>query len=155
PLSLASAVRGVIASVDHRLPLGAVQTLNQQLVESVATQRFSMTLLGLFAGLALMLAGIGVYGVTAYMATQRTHELGVRVAMGAQPADIMRLVLAEALRLAAAGVVVGVAGAFVLTRVMRNLLYDVSASDPFTFFAVSATLVGVTLAACYIPARRA
>ena len=155
PSSLASAVRGVIASVDRRLPLGAVQTLNQQLADSVATQRFSMALLGLFAGLALTLAGVGIYGVAAYMAAERTHEVGVRVAMGAQPTDITRLVLAEALRLAAAGVAVGVVGALVLTRVMRNLLFGVTASDPFTFFAVSVTLVGVTLAACYLPARRA
>jgi predicted permease len=155
PLSMAPAVQNAIASVDPRLPLGSVQTLNQQLAQSVSAQRFSMTLLGLFAGLALTLAGIGVYGVTAYMAAQRRHEVGVRVAMGARPADIMRLVLAEALHLAAAGVVVGVAGALVLTRVMRNLLYGVSASDPFTFFAVSAVLVAVTLVACYLPARRA
>ena len=154
-LSMAPAVQNTITSVDPRLPLGSVQTLNQQLAQSVSTQRFSMTLLGLFAGLALTLAGVGVYGVTAYTAGQRTHEVGVRVAMGAQPADIVRLVLTEALRLAGAGVAAGVIGALVLTRVMRNLLYGVSASDPSTFFAVSAVLVGVTLAACYLPARRA
>ena len=154
PLSMAPAVQNAIASVDPRLPLGSVQTLNQQLAQSVSTQRFSMTLLGLFAGLALTLAGIGVYGVTAYMAAQRTHEVGVRMAMGAQPADIMRLVLAEALRLGVVGVLAGVAGALLLTRVMRNLLYGVSASDPLTLLAVSALLIGVALAACYLPAWR-
>ena len=155
PLSMATAVRNTIASVDPGLPLGTVQTLNQQLAQSVSTQRFSMTLLALFAGLALTLAGVGVYGVTAYAAVQRTHEVGVRMALGAQPREIASLVLGEGLRLGVTGVVVGVVSALVLTRVLRNLLYGVSASDPVTFFTVSAVLVGVTLAACYLPARRA
>jgi predicted permease len=155
PMSLATAVQNAIASVDPRLPLGAVQTLNQQLAQSVSTQRFSMTLLVLFAGLALTLAAIGVYGVAAYMAAQRTHEVGVRMALGAQPVDIVKLVLGEGLRLGLVGVLVGIASALALTRVMRNLLYGVSATDPLTFFAVSAVLVGVALAACYLPARRA
>jgi predicted permease len=155
PMSMATAVQNAIASVDPRLPLGAVQTLNQQLAQSVSTQRFSMTLLVLFAGLALTLAGIGVYGVAAYMAAQRTHEIGVRLALGAQPADIVKLVLGEGLRLGLVGVLVGTASALALTRVMRNLLYGVSATDPLTFFAVSTVLVGVALAACYFPARRA
>src|SRR5712692_5486936 len=155
PLSMAAAVKNTIASVDRGLALGVVQTLDQQLAQSVSTQRFSMTLLALFGGLALSLAAIGVYGVTAYAAAQRTHEVGVRMALGAQPADIVKLVLGESLRLGLAGVAVGIAGALALTRVMRNLLYGVSATDPLTFFAVSAALVGVALAACYLPARRA
>lgn len=155
PLSMAPAVRNVIASVDPRLPLGSVQTLNQQLAQSISTQRFSMTLLGLFAALALTLAGIGVYGVTAYMAAQRTHEVGVRMALGAQPMDIARLVIAEGLRLGLAGVAAGVVSALLLTRVMRNLLYGVTASDPLTFVVVSGVLVGITLGACYLPAQRA
>jgi putative ABC transport system permease protein len=155
PLSMTAAVKNTIASVDRGLALGVVQTLDQQLAQSVSTQRFSMTLLALFGGLALSLAAIGVYGVTAYTAAQRTHEVGVRMALGAQPADIVKLVLGEGLRLGLAGVVVGIASALALTRVMRNLLYGVSATDPLTFFAVSAVLVGVALAACYLPARRA
>jgi len=155
PLSMAPAVQNAIASVDPRLPLGSAHTLNQQLADSVSTQRFSMTLLGLFAGLALTLAGIGVYGVTAYMAGQRTHEVGVRMALGAQPANIVSLVLADGLRLGLVGVGAGVASALALTRVMRNLLYGVSATNPLIFFGVSAVLVGVALAACYLPARRA
>ncbi len=155
PLSMTAAVKNTIASVDPGLALGVVETLDQQLAQSVSTQRFSMTLLALFGGLALSLAAIGVYGVTAYAAAQRTHEVGVRMALGAQPADIVKLVLGESLRLGLAGVAVGIAGALALTRVMRNLLYGVSATDPLTFFAVSAALVGVALAACYLPARRA
>jgi ABC-type antimicrobial peptide transport system permease subunit len=114
-----------------------------------------MMLLALFAGLALSLAAVGVYGVTAYVAGQRTHEVGVRVALGAQPADIVSLLLGEGLRLGLVGVAVGVASALVLTRVMRNLLYGVRASDPLTLLVVSAVLVAVTLAACYLPVRRA
>ena len=155
PLSMAAAVRDTIASVDRRLPLGVVQTLNQQLDQSVSAQRFSMTLLALFARLALSLAAVGVYGVTAYMAVQRTHEVGVRVALGARPADIVRLLLGEGLRVGLVGVTVGVASALVLTRVMQNLLYGVGASDPLTFFAASAMLIAITLAACYLPVRRA
>jgi predicted permease len=155
PLSMAAAVKNTIASLDRGLAFGVVQTLDQQLAQSVSTQRFSMTLLALFGGLALSLAAIGVYGVTAYTAAQRTHEVGVRRALGAQPADIVKLVLSEGLRLGLVGVVVGIACALALTRVMRNLLYGVSATDPITFFAVSAVLVGVALAACYLPARRA
>ena len=155
PLSMAAAVRDTIASVDRRLPLGAVQPLNQQLDQSVSAQRFSMTLLALFAGLALSLAAVGVYGVTAYMAVQRTHEVGVRVALGARPADIVRLLLGEGLRVGLVGVTVGVASALVLTRVMQNLLYGVGASDPLTFLVASATLIAITLAACYLPVRRA
>jgi predicted permease len=155
PLSMAAAVKNTIASLDRGLAFGVVQTLDQQLAQSVSTQRFSMTLLALFGGLALSLAAIGVYGVTAYTAAQRTHEVGVRRALGAQPADIVKLVLGEGLRLSLVGVVVGIACALALTRVMRNLLYGVSATDPITFFTVSAVLVGVALAACYLPARRA
>jgi putative ABC transport system permease protein len=155
PLSMAAAVRNTVASVDPRLPLGTVQTLNQQLAQSVSPQRFSMMLLVLFAGLALSLAAVGVYGVTAYIAVQRTHEIGIRVALGACPADIVSLLLGEGLRVGLVGVATGVASALVLTRVMRNLLYGVTSADPVTFLAVSAVLVAVTLAACYLPVRRA
>jgi predicted permease len=155
PLSMGAAVKNTIAAVDRGLALGVVQTLDQQLAQSVSTQRFSMTLLTLFGGLALGLAAIGVYGVTAYTVAQRTHEVGVRMALGAQPADIVKLVLGEGLRLGLVGVAAGIASALALTRVMRNLLYSVSATDPLTFFAVSAVLVFVALAACYLPARRA
>lgn len=155
PLSMAAAVRNAIALVDARLPLGAVQTLNQQLAQSVSAQRFSMTLLALFAGLALCLAAVGVYSVTAYMAGQRTHEVGVRMALGAQPVDIMSLLLGEGLRLGLVGVATGVASALGLTRVMQNLLFGVRAGDPLTFLAVSGVLIVITLVACYLPVRRA
>ena len=155
PRSMATAVKNAVASVNSTLALGVVQTLDQYLAQSVSTQRFSMTLLALFGGLAVSLAAIGVYGVMAFTAAQRTHEVGVRMALGAQPAQIAKLVLGEGLRMALAGVVVGMFSALALARVMRNLLYGVSATDPLTFLGVSAVLVGVALAACYLPARRA
>ena len=155
PLSMAAVVKDTIASVDRSLALGVVQTLDEYLEQSVTTQRFSMTLLALFGGLAVSLAAIGVYGVMTFTAAQRTHEVGVRMALGAQPANIVKLVLGEGLRMGLAGVIVGIFSALALAQVMRNLLYGVSATDPLTFLAVSALLVGVALAACYLPARRA
>ena len=114
-----------------------------------------MQLMRVFAGFALLLAGIGLYGVLAYSVTQRTQEIGVRTALGAKPADIMRLVLRQGLTLVAAGMAVGLAGAFACLRVLRNLLFQASLTDPSTLAAVAGTLCLVTLIACYLPARRA
>jgi ABC-type antimicrobial peptide transport system permease subunit len=122
---------------------------------SISSRRFTTTLLGVFAGVALVLAGIGIYGVVAYLVAQRTNELGLRVALGAGRGAVVALVLRQGLRLTAAGLLAGVASALVLTRLVRSLLVGVSAVDPATFAAVALGLLGVGLLACLVPARRA
>lgn len=131
------------------------QTMNQIISESLAARRFSMILLGTFAALALLLSSVGIYGVISYLVARRTQEIGIRMALGADHADVVRLVLRDGMKLAAVGVVIGIAGAFGLTRLMANMLYGISATDPITFVAVSLLLLLVALTACYIPARRA
>jgi putative ABC transport system permease protein len=123
--------------------------------DSMAAQRFSMILLGIFAALALALSCVGIYGVISYLAGQRTHEIGIRVALGAQRKDVLRLILGHAAKMALLGVVVGIAAALALTRLMAKLLFGVSAYDPATFLAVACLLILVVMAASYIPARRA
>jgi predicted permease len=155
PLSMAASVRREIWKLDPDLPLFSVQTMDQILSLSVAGQRFNLLLMTLFAGLALILASVGIYGVMSYMVAQRTHEIGIRCALGARRRDVLKLVLGQGLRLTIIGVIVGVVGAYALTRVMMGLLFDVSATDPLTFAAVATLLTAVSLLACYIPARRA
>ena len=155
PAALASSVRREVAAVDPEQPLANVRTMEERLAESVAQRRFNMTLLGVFACVALVLAGVGVYGVMAYAVARRTHEIGVRVALGAQRSDVVRLVLRQGMWLALAGVGVGVAGAYAATRLMTGLLYGVSPTDPLTFLGVSALLTAAALLACLVPARRA
>ena len=122
---------------------------------SIAPRRFNMLLLGAFASIALVLAIVGIYGVIAYSVTQRTHEIGIRIALGARTTDVLRLIVTQGMMLTLLGVGLGLAGSFITTRLMRSLLYGVSATDPLTFFAVSLLLSIVALLACYIPARRA
>jgi predicted permease len=155
PAALTSAIRGVVASVDKDQPIFAIVTMNQLLNDSVSTQRTTLALLGLFSGLALTLAAVGVYGVMAYSVTQRTHEIGVRMALGAPPKDISRMVLKQGLRIALVGVAIGLAASIGLTRLMSRLLFSVGANDPATFAGVAILLMLVALVACYIPARRA
>ena len=155
PLSLSRAVRDAFAAVDPLVPTGAVRSMQQVLSHSLALRSFLMTLLSLFAALALLLACVGIYGVISYAVSQRTREIGVRMALGAKRADVLRLVLTEATKLIVIGVVLGVASALALTKAMASLLYGVSAADPFIFLSVTLLLVIVSLTACYVPARRA
>jgi putative ABC transport system permease protein len=142
-------------AVDKDQPVSGIKTMEDFLSESVAQPRFSTLLLGLFAGLALVLAAVGIYGVISYSVTQRTHEIGVRMALGAQRRDILKLVVGQGMTLALVGVVIGVVAAFILTRVMSSLLFGVSATDPMTFAVVSLLLALVAFIATYVPARRA
>ncbi|MGB0036478.1 MAG: ABC transporter permease [Candidatus Acidiferrales bacterium] len=155
PHMMEASVREVIRSANPDISTANSSTLDEALVQSISPQRFSVILLTLFAALALSLASVGVYGVTAYAVAQRTHEIGVRIALGALPRDVMLLVIGQGARLALAGVIVGLTGAFALMRLMTSLLFGVSPYDPLTILIVCAGLTCVTLLACYVPARRA
>ncbi len=155
PMSLVPAVRGAVNQVDPSQPVSRIRTLDQMVATSVDKPRFSVMLLGLFGGLALVLAIIGIYGVTAYSISQRTRELGLRMALGAESGTVLRMVLMEAARLAALGIVIGLAAAVVMTRLMGSLLYGVSTTDPITFAAVALGLILTVLIATYIPGRKA
>ena len=155
PLHLVRALRARVESIDKSLPVYDLTTMDQLLAEQVASRKFNMALLGLFAFLALVLAGVGIYGVMTYTVTQRTHEIGIRMALGAKQFDVLRLVLRQGIILAALGIGIGSAGALALTRFLASLLYGVQPRDPVTFAIVSATLGGVALLATYLPARRA
>jgi putative ABC transport system permease protein len=155
PSTLANMVKNKIWTIDNQIPVTRVQTMTEVMAASVAGQRFNMLLLGIFAGVALLLAAVGIYGVISYSVTQRTHEIGIRMALGAQTKDVLKLILGQGLLLAVIGVVIGILGAFALTRVMSSLLFGVSATDPMTFASVAFLLVAVALLASYIPARRA
>lgn len=148
-------VRREVQAVDPRLPLFDAQTLNETLSASLAERRFPMELIALFGLTALLLAGLGIYGVISYAVTERTHEIGIRLALGAQRRNILRMVLAQGLQLAIAGALVGSVGALIVSRLMSGLLYGVKPTDSMTFVAMSILLILVALAACYIPARRA
>ncbi|MFL6208617.1 MAG: ADOP family duplicated permease [Pyrinomonadaceae bacterium] len=155
PLGLAATVRANVWAVDKEQPVSDIRTMEEILSESVARQRFSTLLLGAFAALALVLAAVGLYGVMSYSVAQRTHEIGVRMALGAQTRDVLKLVVGQGLKLVLVGVLIGLAAAFVLTRVMASLLFGVSATDPVTFITISLVLLSVAVLASYIPARRA
>ncbi len=155
PLALTAAVRDEVRALDANQPVFGVQTMDDLVSESLAGRRFSMLLLGVFAGVALLLAGVGIYGVMAYSMAQRTHEVGIRMALGARGRDVLWMVLRQGMALAGAGVGAGLVVALALTRVMASLLYGVSATDPSTFTGVALLLAGVALLACLIPALRA
>jgi putative ABC transport system permease protein len=155
PASMGQAVKGQIWKVDAQLPITKVQTMSEVTAASFAARRFNMLLLTLFAGLALVLAAVGVYGVMSYAVTQRTHEIGIRMALGAQMGNVIKLIMKSGLLIASMGVAIGLAGAFALTRLMTSLLFAVEATDKATFAGVSVGLVVIALLACYIPARRA
>jgi len=153
--AMAPAIRKAIASVDRTQPVAEVKTLEQALADSIAPRRFNLYLLGAFAASALLLALMGIYGVMAYAVAQRTQEIGVRMALGAQRSQVVRLVVREGMGLAAVGIAVGLAAAFALTRLMASLLYDVKPTDPLTYAAVAAALAATALAACCKPALQA
>jgi ABC-type antimicrobial peptide transport system permease subunit len=155
PQRLVSAVRSQVLAIDRDQAVSDIATMDDVLDASVGQRRMTLVLLAVFAGVALLLAVVGIYGVIAYSVAQRTQELGIRRALGAQQGDILRLVLGQGLVLALMGVVAGVAGAFWLTRVMTGLLFQVSATDPATFAGIALLFVVVALSASYIPARRA
>jgi putative ABC transport system permease protein len=155
PASFSSAIRNEVRAMDKGSPVYNVRTMNDVLATSVAPRRTPMLLLSAFAGAALMLAMMGIYGVTAYYVTQRTQEIGIRMALGAQMSDVLKLVLKSGLGLAVIGIGVGLIGAFILTRWMTTLLFGVKPTDLVTFVAVSACLWLTALLACYLPARRA
>jgi putative ABC transport system permease protein len=155
PLSLVSGVRKEVQAMDPDQPIAAIRTMNDWVNLSVAAPRYRTTLLALFAALAMVLAATGIYGVMSYSVAQRTHEIGVRMALGARQLDVLKLVVRQGMVLALVGVVLGLAGAFALTRVMATLLFGVTAKDPITFGAVAALLLAVAFIACFVPARRA
>jgi putative ABC transport system permease protein len=155
PLSIVAAVRSEIHQIDADQPIANIRTMDEVLGEETATRRLGMTLLAAFAGLALLLASLGIYGVLAYFVVQHTQEIGVRLALGAQRRDILGLVLKKGMMLALVGVVIGLGAAFALTRFMASLLYGVGAADPLTYAIITLLLTVVALCACYLPARRA
>lgn len=155
PLSLTATVRRTVWEVDKDQPVSNVRTMDEIATESIARERFSMLLLAIFAGLALLLAAVGIYGVMSYWVTQRRSEIGIRMALGAQKGNVLRLMVGQGLKLVLVGVVLGLAGAFVLTRLMASLLFGIGATDPATFVSISLLLVGVAFLASYLPAHRA
>ena len=148
-------IRQAIGKINGEIVIFDTQTMESLVSDSLAARRFSMILLGIFAGLALILSCVGIYGVISYLAGQRTHEIGIRMAIGAQRKDVLRLILGQGAKMAFIGIAVGIAGSLALTHLMADLLFGVSAYDPITLAGVSCLLVLVALAACYIPARRA
>jgi predicted permease len=155
PLSLGTVVRQAIWAVDADQPISNIKTMDDIIATEVSQRRLRMSLLATFAAVALLLASLGIYGVLSYAVTQRTPEIGMRMALGARPGDVLRMVLTDGMRLSLVGLGIGLAASLASTRVMSNLLFGVSATDPLTFVAVSLLLMSVSLIACYVPARRA
>jgi putative ABC transport system permease protein len=152
---IGAAIRSAVNSVDPNQPVTNLQTMHGYLAASVSQRRLSMFLLALFAGVATLLACVGIYGVMAYAVTQRSHEIGIRLALGAQPADVLRMVVGDGMRLAGIGLALGLAGSYVAMRYLASELYGVRAKDPLTLVGVAAGLAIVAMIACYVPARRA
>jgi putative ABC transport system permease protein len=155
PNQLIAAVRQQVKAIDPDQPIYSVRTMDDIRAESVAPERLNLTLLSIFAGIALVLAVVGIYGVMSYTVTQRTHEIGIRMAIGAQPRDVFRMVIGQGMVLALIGVICGLVGAFLLTRLMASMLFGIEPTDPLTFAAIAVLLTGVALVACYVPGRRA
>jgi ABC-type antimicrobial peptide transport system permease subunit len=150
-----SAVRGLVAQIDAELPVHDMRPMEQVVAETTASRRLTLWLVGAFAALALVLASVGIYGVMSYGVTERVHEIGVRMALGAQRRDVLRLVVGHGMRLAAIGLLLGSVAAFFAARAMATLLFGVRPGDPLTYIGLTVVLALASLAACYIPARRA
>jgi ABC-type antimicrobial peptide transport system permease subunit len=155
PLTMAATVRAEIQRLDQNLPVFDVKTLGEHIGEAVAQEKMIATLLAIFGLLALLLASVGIYGVISYWVAQRTREIGVRIALGAAPRNIINLIVGRGFVLIAIGLAIGLAAALALTRLTASLLYETSATDPLTFIVVPLILTGVALGACFVPARRA
>jgi putative ABC transport system permease protein len=155
PLALIGAVRQQVKLLDPGLPVSDVATMEERMSDSVAQTRFSTLLLGIFAIVAIVLASVGIYGVTSYAVTSRVHEIGIRMAIGAQSRDVQRMFIRHGMALTVIGLGVGLAVSFALTKLMEGLLFDVSPHDPLTFLSMAVLLSFVALLACYVPARRA
>jgi putative ABC transport system permease protein len=153
--AMKAAIKKQIWTVDQQVPITGVSTMSEVMAESYAARRFSMLLLSIFAAVAMALAAVGIYGVTSYAVSQRTHEIGIRMALGAQAGDVLRLIVRQGLTVIGAGLLVGIAASLALTRLMMALLYQVTPSDPITFGCIAALLGVVAFFACYLPARRA
>jgi ABC-type antimicrobial peptide transport system permease subunit len=155
PLAQIASIRHALLQVNSEQVMYNIRTMDEIVSGSLAARRFAMALLGVFAGLALVMACVGVYGVVSYINNQRTHEFGIRMALGADRMAVLGMVLEDGVKMALAGVAIGLVAAFALTRLMANMLFGVSAHDPLSFAAVAGLLILVALAACSIPARRA
>jgi putative ABC transport system permease protein len=155
PAALAAAVRREVTALERNIPIYDVATMEQRLAGSVAARRFNLVLLGLFAALALALAGVGLYGVLAYGVSERTREIGVRMALGAHRRRVLALVIRQGLTLAAVGIAIGVVLAFACSRLLRTSLFGVTTTDPVTYVAIPLLLIVVALLSSYLPARRA
>jgi putative ABC transport system permease protein len=154
PAALVSGIRGAVAAVDKDQPVVAIATMKQLVRNSVSTRRITFIVLGAFSALALVLAAIGIYGVISYSVAQRTQEIGIRIALGARSGDVLGMVIAQGAKMAGAGILIGLAASFALTRLMTKLLFSVSSADPATFAAVTVVLAVIAVLASYIPARR-
>jgi putative ABC transport system permease protein len=155
PSALVGAVRNEVSAINKDVPLFAVQTMTERIDDQLATDRVIAVLLSVFGGCALLLAAIGIYGVVGYAVAQRTHEIGIRIALGADQRDILKLIVSQGMVLTAIGAGIGLALALAATQLLKSLLFGISATDPLTFVSVVIVLVGVALLACYLPARRA
>jgi len=155
PAALAGAIREAVRAVDVNQPVHDLKSMDQRIAESLGARRFAVTLLGFFAGLSLLMAALGLYALISYTVAQRTHEIGIRMSLGAQRSEVLRLVMGYAVRLALAGAAVGAVAAAILARILSSQLFEVGAFDPLTFGAMAGFLIFVALAASFVPARRA
>jgi putative ABC transport system permease protein len=155
PSTLAGSLRQVVTEVNKSVPVSNVQTMDHIVSQSITQPRFNLFLLGLFGTVAMLLSAAGIYGVTSYTVTQRTHELGIRLALGAQVSDVLKMILGQGMAVIFVGLGIGLVASFALMRLLRSLLFGVGENDPLTFVAITVVLLLVALVACYIPARRA